>query len=364
MTVSVADQAFATRIAEPGKVLPDVARRIDALDGLRGVAAFCVVFHHMGLPPLGFRRAYLAVDFFFLLSGFVIARAYDHKLNSGLTVTKFMIQRVERLYPMLFVGSVLALAVWPIMQGDPYLAPTHQISWMTILLCQFLLIPFLISRTEYPLNLAQWSILFELIANLLYAIFRPVLNGYVLVAVVMASGCALWVISSQYWNLNFGWGHDNFWRGIPRVSFSFFLGVLLFRTEQIWVPRIIELPFWLIALALLTVLALPVGYQGLLRHFDIFMTCVVLPLIFVFGRVGVGLSGVARTLGLISYPLYILQGPMLRLFGWLGFQHGYYQGTWWVAYPTVVLVGGIAWLAAYLIDEPLNRLRRRSRATA
>jgi peptidoglycan/LPS O-acetylase OafA/YrhL len=72
--------------------VPGEKHLFSALDAMRGIAAVSVVFYHAGihsgLPLLP--HAYLAVDLFFVLSGFVIAHAYEEKLHHGMTVGKFM----------------------------------------------------------------------------------------------------------------------------------------------------------------------------------------------------------------------------------------------------------------------------------
>src|ERR1700722_3197255 len=90
-----------------------------ALDGLRGVAAISIVVFHYS-QNLGWEllpNAYLAVDFFFMLSGFVIAHAYEARLRSGQTVAEFMQRRLIRLYPLYWLGTTLpiiliAVAAW------------------------------------------------------------------------------------------------------------------------------------------------------------------------------------------------------------------------------------------------------------
>lgn len=86
------------------------AKHFMGLDGLRGVAALIVVIYHRRFWVAGFEdwHGYLAVDFFFLPSGFVISHAYGGRLASGqLSPDRFAVARVIRLYPLIVLGAVL-----------------------------------------------------------------------------------------------------------------------------------------------------------------------------------------------------------------------------------------------------------------
>ncbi|RZK37387.1 MAG: acyltransferase, partial [Hymenobacter sp.] len=79
---------------------------IIALDAFRGLAAVCVVAHHIGQisgMSIG-RHGYIAVDFFFMLSGFVVSQAYERTFGGGVRAASFLWARVQRLYPTIFVG--------------------------------------------------------------------------------------------------------------------------------------------------------------------------------------------------------------------------------------------------------------------
>src|SRR5690349_1243138 len=87
------------------------------LDGLRGIAALSVViFHFMEIAVPDYRKdfiahAYLAVDFFFCLSGFVMAYAYDEKLKK-IGLKRFFTLRLIRLHPLVVIGSVIGLVAF------------------------------------------------------------------------------------------------------------------------------------------------------------------------------------------------------------------------------------------------------------
>src|ERR1700744_2642762 len=87
----------------------------EVLDGLRGSAAFLIVIFHLFNYSFGFhgpwalvKHAYLAVDFFFALSGFVVAYAYDDRWTR-MSILQFFRIRLIRLHPLVLVGATLGL---------------------------------------------------------------------------------------------------------------------------------------------------------------------------------------------------------------------------------------------------------------
>lgn len=99
-------------------VFSDSKPHYELLDGLRGVAALLVMFYHIGegfaTSPMDqhVNHGYLAVDFFFILSGFVIGYAYDDRWKTSLTLKSFFRRRLIRLHPMVIMGAVLGVAAY------------------------------------------------------------------------------------------------------------------------------------------------------------------------------------------------------------------------------------------------------------
>jgi peptidoglycan/LPS O-acetylase OafA/YrhL len=153
------------------------------LDGLRGVAALIVVTFHLAEPLSTGRldnlvnHGYLAVDFFFLLSGFVIGYAYDDRWHK-MTVGDFFKRRIERLQPMVILGTTLGAigfyftdsTLWPLIHTIPV--------WkmLVVMIIGYTILPVPLSldirgwEEMHPLNSVGWSLLFEYMANFLYAI--------------------------------------------------------------------------------------------------------------------------------------------------------------------------------------------------
>src|SRR5665213_808430 len=196
--------------------MSESTRSFVTLDGLRGIAALAVVTRHAPaffsfisiyvLPldgskvpiPVGpFRESYLAVDFFFALSGFVLAHAYGDRLRGGMSATRFMTIRLIRLYPLYFLALLISLPLflWGFARGG--IAPTYPMSnWLFAVL----FLPSLASPNAlFPLNYPAWSLFFELLANAAFGLIGRHLENTLLLSIVMFSGLVL--LFSVY----FGW---------------------------------------------------------------------------------------------------------------------------------------------------------------
>ena len=231
------------------------------LNGLRGIAAIAVLFLH-GSQQLQLdydpRAAGLAVDFFFLLSGFVIAYAYDGRLQRNeMTWWRFMTLRTIRLYPMLFIGTVLGAG------GVGLLG--HSSGDLTLLLMTFgslLLLPVGLAtgNQAYPLNNPIWSLFFEFAVNGLYGSRFGKLGQNPLAGFVLFFGAGL-IIATAVFDGPYGCiGFQNttsFLLGFARVCYPFWIGVWIFRLGQL--RRVPSLPISVIGVLLLAVLLLPYG---------------------------------------------------------------------------------------------------------
>jgi len=141
-----------------------VKTRFLALDGLRGMAAIAVLLFH-ATPPVGVPwlapHGFLAVDFFFALSGFVIAHAYGARLASGsLSPLRFAVRRYVRLWPSAALGTAIGIvAILVIVRPIPS-------SLGIVATLGFLLVPTMgTGGPFFPLNSPLWSLFDELLAN-------------------------------------------------------------------------------------------------------------------------------------------------------------------------------------------------------
>ncbi len=284
-------------------------RRLRGLDVLRGVAAIIVALghsEHLGRADQRyFSASYLAVDFFFLLSGFILSRTYDARLTESMSPLSFFVVRFRRLWPVMSIGAAMALvSFWPVFGALPAIV-------MFFAAMAFIPYPHRDDQPLFPSNPPAWSILAELAANVIHAAILVRLGSRWLMAIVMA--CAL-LLACFAPDLDRGVMPSGLWIGLLRVGMSYTLGMLLWRLigDQ---PR---WPFWPAVIAM-PVLIVAAGSLGM--WFALFFIVVASPLLLI--------SGLADTrgflpLGLLSFPLYAVHYPIER---------------------AVIGSGGAAWLA-------------------
>lgn len=346
--------------------MADVREKFLALDALRGVGAICVVLAHIVYDekiPFLFANASPGVDFFFVLSGFVIAHAYEQALRTTMSLRRYFRIRMIRLYPTILIGGLVGFAVAALMNKDP----AYNIWAATAL--QVLLIPMFFGGPDiFPLNVAHWSLFFELAANFVHAALAKVVTEARLWAVLAVSFVALVFSAFHFGVLNIGWGVESFYGGFARIAFSFTLGLLLYRLHTSGRLRAPKISVVWIALALVLAMAIPapaIPFGGAIH--DLIAVCIVFPSFVVFAanaNAPPQWSGALQWLGFISYPLYALHVPLLRLMGGSivepGVPHLVKAVGWGLVTAACV---AIAWAVAALIDAPLRawltRLARR-----
>ena len=356
----------------------------ELLDGLRGVAALVVMWYHVfegfATSPIdqGFNHGYLAVDFFFILSGFVIGYAYDDRWKKTLTTREFFKRRLIRLHPMVIMGVVLG-AITYYMQGCERWDGTQVGTSMLMLamLLNLFLIPMAPGAAAdvrgnsemYPLNGPNWSLFFEYIGNILYALFiRKLSTRWLAVLVALAgAGLAGYAIGngSGYGHLGVGWSlaGTNFPGGMLRLMFAFSAGLLM---SRVFKPVHIRGAFWLCSLAVVVLLSMPHvgGTERLWLNglYDSVCVIVIFPLLVWLGASGKatdsGTSRVCKFCGDISYPVYVVHYPFMYLFyAWLW--GGEEKIPFAQAWPAALLVffGSIAltYLILKVYDEPVRR---------
>jgi peptidoglycan/LPS O-acetylase OafA/YrhL len=291
--------------------------RFLALDGLRGVAAAMVLLTHIGDVThhvTFFSHGYLAVDLFFVLSGFVIASAYEQRLNASRQPIRDMIRvRLTRLYPMMALGALVGVAAMAL--G----AEREQLPIWATLASQLTFVPILQSHTDlFVLDAVAWSLMLELGVNLLHAAVLRRLSTQVIAVLAALSLVPLIWAAWRFQGLDVGWYYESWLGGVARVAFSYLTGLVLYRLYASGrAPRIsVPAPLLLVAApAALVLQSLPIAHAAVLC--DLASVILLYPVL-VWCAAGVRLSGrsaqLAALAGTVSYPLYAMQLPLAHIF--------------------------------------------------
>lgn len=324
------------------------------LNGMRGVAALAVVlFHAEGLAGTQLAPGgYLAVDLFFILSGLVIAHAYEGRLLQTLTPLAFMRHRLIRFYPLYLLGLVLGagLLTLEILVSPPAVLTPAQLTGATVAGLAFLPAPF--GNALYPLNVPAWSLLYELLVNALYAAWLVRLRTRTLVGIAAATLVLLAILVLRTGTANGGANWPELDVGLCRTLFAFTLGVVLFRYRN---PRPLPGRYALPLIAGVGVLlCLPVP-AGLRSYVDLACIGAVLPTAVAIGARlrSSRLVPLFTWLGAISFPIYAIHYPVLLL--GLAVNHHFGHGP-------LILAGSLAGLllvstlAERWYDRPVRRV--------
>ena len=367
----------------------DTKPHYELLDGLRGVAAILVLFYHV-FEGFSFaevtngagdgiirtlNHGHIAVDFFFILSGFVISYAYDDRWNK-MNTWQFFKRRLIRLHPMLIMGAIigcLAFASVGFERWDGSTAPTGWV--MTALLLTMFMIPAVPglpyevrgNGEMFPLNGPGWSLFFEYIGNILYALFMRRMSTRILTIFTILLGIAhAWFFIgnvSGYDMIGVGWTIDevNFWGGLVRMLFPFSMGMLIARTFK---PRKVKGAFWICSVTLVVLFSVPYiassGAISLNSLYEFICIAFIFPMLVWLGACGTasGTTGkMNRVLGELSYPLYIVHYPIMYIFyAWL-IKNNIYTLDNCLGVAALVIVSSIAlaFLCRKLYDEPVRR---------
>jgi len=351
------------------------------LDGLRGVAAIIVVTFHL-CEPLStsnldkmVNHGYLAVDFFFLLSGFVIGYAYDDRWVK-MTIGTFFKRRIERLQPMVVLGMTLGAigfyftdsTLWPLIHAIPM--------WkmLLVMMIGYTILPVPLSldirgwQEMHPLNSVGWSLFFEYIANILYAAGIRKFSKTALGILVVIAAIALAQLAITNGDVSGGWtlNAEQVRIGLTRTLYPFFAGLLLSRIVK---PAQIKNAFLWCSVLVIIILYMPriggaehVWMNGIYESVCII---IVFPVIVYLGAGGVlqtqRENRICKFLGEISYPLYMVHYPLVYFYvAWISNHKGVTIAQVW-PYALLILTGAIvlAYAALKWYDEPVRKWLRR-----
>lgn len=336
----------------------------EILNGLRGLAAVVVVvFHFMEIIIADFSNnfiahGYLAVDFFFCLSGFVVTYAYDSRI-AGMGLKTFIKLRLIRLQPLVIIGSVLGLLTFLF---DPY-SNLYAIygfkDTAIIFITSAFLIPYPVVAERYfnlfNLNAPSWSLFWEYVANLVYVTILFKVSKKFLAPLTLIAAFVLFYISWDAGNLLGGWSAGTFFHGLARISFSFLMGMLIFRSN--W---IIKNKLGLLGMSVLLMFAFLSPYIEQWNWLvDPFIVVIYFPLLV---SLGAGASLASKHLkintlsGDISYPLYMTHYPFMWIFAnYVVVAKPSMAELTWVIPISVILLTALAYLVTEFLDFPIRR---------
>ena len=331
-------------------------------DGLRGAAALLVVTHHAGpfFGPLSFPESFLAVDLFFLLSGFVIAYAYEARIQAGGFFESFVKIRLIRLYPLYLAGLGVALALRFYMldkEGDPW--SMKMIVETAALALVMLPGPPGDPTSGYSLNSPTWTLLPELAFNFIYALFMRWMSTPVLIGLVVVCGAGLIPAVLVRQTLDIGYPAHAEWATPFRMGFSFFLGVLMFR----WLgDKRRDAPWLALGCVAALVAALTFHPPEHLRvAYELALVLLGFPaLILVAARVDAPgwAGGLLHGLGLISYGVYTLHVPLSTLAYEL-LKRKKIIDVWYSApvsgFVLLLVLSVVVWAVDAVYDQPVRR---------
>lgn len=348
------------------------------LDGLRGVAAVMVVlFHafeiHGSRTSYILHHAYLAVDFFFLLSGFVIAYAYDDRAEA-MGIGGFFRRRLIRLHPMVVFSVLLGVLLLPL-QACPLFSKIEGLPLTTLLLgagMGLLMLPVLPGwdvrgwREMFPLNGPAWSLFYEYLANIVYILLLRRLPNVILGVLAAAAGSLTLhhLLTSEFGDLAGGWTiaeGGEIYMGFLRLTFPFLTGMLLARLAPI---RPVRHAFAVCSALLIALFSVPrLGtpsapwINGL---YEAVCVLIVFPLVVWLGACGTLRHSAERKLctflGEVSYPLYIIHYPIVYVYmGWVKRNGLTLADSWGGAALTFAIALTAGWLAWRFVDRPARR---------
>ncbi len=348
------------------------AHRFSTLDALRGVAALLVVQVHLPFifaSHMLFPNANLAVDFFFMLSGFVLSFAYGKRLADGWPLKLFLRDRVIRLYPLYLLAFPLCLVRLLLVAPAENIPLGHGGTSVLVLLALFLLPAPLILKAggpyAFPLNLPSWSLFYELLANVLQALFLRGQSLIRLVAVVALMAILFFGLVYARHFANFGPYKGEIGAAAVRVSLSYSYGMLLFQLRSRG-----KLPKFgsslLSALGLIAVLVFPV-FPGHILLFEAVSLLLVFPCIVILGAnatPGKRWVPLFSLLGTTSYAVYVFHVPLYAVYTvlWrllLPGKPAQYAPASGLVYLVLLLI--FAYAADRFYDIPVRRwLRKRT----
>lgn len=281
--------------------------RIAGLDLLRGIAAVVVVYLHAGGRALP--GGHLAVDLFFILSGYVLEQRYGRQLGAGMGPVAFLKKRLARLYPTYLIGAGLGgftLFAAAVRHADGWTLGLASIAGAAVLL----LVPLPSTGpidSAYPANMPTWSLAAEFVVNFGFAAIYRRLGARMLAALIIGLVIGATAAARHLGSLGLEIDLQTMPMQIIRAGAGFLIGVALARYAP--TPRA---PLALLAAGLF-ILAVWVDAPARWA-LDVALAFLVMPMLVWTGTSSLpqALIPTALWAGRLSYPLYIVHAPLLR----------------------------------------------------
>lgn len=322
-------------------------QRFPVLDGIRGVAAISVMLDHFmseqihlfGHTLFPFAQSAVAVDLFFMLSGFVLAHSYGDRVRQGMPLKALLARRVVRLYPTFLAGTGLGLIALLLLVGTRAtsfsLGQSLESAAFNLLFLPFfstcsledMKIHHLATGPLFPADTPTWTLFFEMIGTALFTglarlrIKALCLFTALAFAIFIVYGVHIGLSPGrEAFNPSVGWSEANFLGGFLRIAFGLGAGMLLHHVHR-WRPEIVRRlvpdPLrrpWIVYGLLLALLANPIGFNGVVTA----VSLVTMIPILLLAAVDPALTNqrtesISRLFGALSYPIFCLHYPIGRL---------------------------------------------------
>jgi peptidoglycan/LPS O-acetylase OafA/YrhL len=320
------------------------------LDGLRFIAGITVATHHSWVVtnPASYLTKFnsgMSVDFFFILSGFVLATAYGARLDAGFSPVEFMTRRLKRLYPLILLGMLMG-AIAHVLTGQNATGETA-----LMLVKAMFFVPTMHNGMIFQINVPMWSLFFEVFACGAYVLLVRFLPRTWLKWIAVALTLILaWGIAYAGQIGTLGPSGDNipsFLAGFPRSLSDFLLGVMLQRSGL--AKRLPAVSGWVLILVLMTIMSLP---QSTPPAIQILVVSIILPCLIAAGsKVTIKATRTWDLMGQAAYPLYAIHFPILMVVDHLAKER---LSTGLIEALGVGLAIILGWAAFKLYDQPVR----------
>ena len=322
-------------------------QRYEILDGLRGVAALMVIiFHFFELYSFGnpskqiINHGYLAVDFFYVLSGFVLGYAYDDRWDK-MSYWDFYKRRLIRLHPMVIAGSLLGMCYFFLGEciNSPNIESVNPLYFFLTIIMSILMIPCPAQMDirgwgeTNSFNGPNWTLTYEYIVNILYSLIFRRLHTIIIGILTLASALLLVNLTCNFDIFNVmneresnkytvigGWSLTSceLCVGFTRLFYPYFAGYLVYRLKlKIRIPY----SFIICSISLITFLSMPrlekEGYPIFNGIYEAIVIILIFPLVIIIGAGDTTkneiLTKICKFIGELSYPIYITHYPIIYM---------------------------------------------------